>query len=136
MPRSRGYGRGVTPVDARGSVSAIDGKATGATLVLTTEDAGQRFYPTSLRVTATAADTVAVPAAISIGTNSTDYNNVLAITTLTNLITTNLAVNIPLSLLAAITGSVAPATGIYVKVTTGATATTLTLRVDLRGEYL
>jgi hypothetical protein len=112
------------------TVSGIDGKATASTKICTTS--GTRFTPVSLIVECTNVDTFAVAASASVGTNSTDYNNVLAITAFTGVGVLNSTLQIPIS---ALSTSVAAVTDIYLKITTGATATTLTLKVTLVGVY-
>lgn len=115
------------------SVSGIDGKVLASTLLGTTENLGKNFRAHRLIVEITAANTIAIVPAISVGTNSTDYNNILAITTLTGLSAVNKIISVDLGLVAM--DSVAPNTGIYLKVTTGATATTCTFRAALVGDY-
>lgn len=109
----------------------IDAKTAASTLVYTT-DSDRRLYLRAVRATITNASGGLTVASISIGTNSPLYDNILPIAPLTGLLTTNKMLN--LTLLAAI-DSVAPSTGIYVKVTTPATGTTLDFVVDLIGDY-
>lgn len=115
------------------SVSSVNAKTTGSTKIITIPSGLGSFYPTSVRIVATAANTVIVPAIVQVGTNSSTYNNILAATTLTALTAVNLYQNYPL--IVALT-KVDAGTDIYVNVTTGATATTLTLTVSIIGDFL
>lgn len=116
----------------RFSVTGIDAKTTGATLIGTTRNTGERFYPVFIVVRTATADTVLAVASGSVGTNSTDYNNVVPITALTNLTTANLYLRWDIT---TATASIAANTGVYFKVTTGSTATAHTIDVHLVGYY-
>lgn len=120
------------PVIQKLSVTGVDGKSAATTTVGTTQ-AGLRFYPLYAVVNVSTADTIAVACALSIGTNGTDLNDVLAITTMTGLTAANTSLRTSLGLTAL--GSVAPSTAVKVKITTGATATTCTLDVHVFGFY-
>lgn len=111
------------------SVSAIDGTAAAASTILTP---GSRFYPISVTFELTSVSGFAVVASASVGTNSTSFNNILAITALTSVSTANNILTVPLS---SVIASVAASTAIAVKVTTPATATTYVLKVSLLGYY-
>ena len=118
--------------DKHYSKAAIDLVATGATLLFTTENGARRFYVEDIFVVVTAADTLSVVASASFGTNSTDYNNILAITALTGTLAVNKSLKIPIVLAV---DSVAANTGIYIKITTGATAVSASGKVIVRGFY-
>src|SRR5947207_1682978 len=111
---------------ARLSKIGIDAKTLGATAIGTTENGTRRFYPLYLIVNCSAANTVAVVAALSIGTNSTAFDNLLAITALTGLTTANMSIQVPIVLA---TGTIAANTSVSVKLTTVATATSQTIDV-------
>lgn len=111
------------------SVTAIDGKTTGSTLIFTPT---ARFTPLSITFEATTVDALISVSSASVGTNGASYNNVLPISALTGAILTNMMLTLPLSV--AIT-TVASGTGIYVNVTTGAVGTTYTLKCTIMGFY-
>lgn len=114
-------------------VSGIDAKTLATTLIGTTANNGKRFYPFHVVIDCTAANTVSVVGALSVGSNSASFNDIIAISTLTGLSGANLFLHVPLTLIAT---SVAPNTGISVKVTTGAIATSQTMRVTVMGVYI
>lgn len=100
-------------------------------LIGTTAAGYGRFRVTLLAVRCVTVDTFATPAVISIGTNGTDYDNIIASWTLTDLDT----VNQVLQQLLADGLTVAAGTGIYVKVATPAGATAMTAVVEIQGVY-
>lgn len=122
------------PIIQRVNVITVDLKSAASTLLYTTLSNGLRFVPVKVVAEVTAADTIAVVASLSIGTNATSYNDILAISALTGLSAVNKIIEF--SPLAAAISSIAGNTGIYVKVTTGATATTCTGRIHLFGLYV
>src|ERR1700760_17000 len=65
--------------------------ATGSTLIGTTENGTETFYPLLAvsEVMSSNISVLTVPAIISIGTNSPNYNNIVPATTLTGLYTLN-----------------------------------------------
>lgn len=111
---------------------SVDGTAVAATKIFTTNNQGQSFFPQFIRIITESANTVTIPAIITVGTNGASYNNILTTTTLTSLITTNLFINLPLSLAIAL---IPANTDVYVNVTTGATAVGLTIGVQVFGDY-
>jgi len=115
------------------SVSGVNGKTQAATLIGTTENQGRRFYPLFIMVEVTAANTIAVAATASVGTNASSYNNVLTASALTGLTSANASLAFVPTLTAI--ASVSPGTGIFLNVTTGATATTCTLKASVLGYY-
>ncbi len=112
--------------------TGVDGVTPGATLIGTTLNNGKRFYPIYALINVATADTPIAVGSLSIGTNSTSYNNILAITALTGLATVNTMLK--LDFIGAMS-STAPNTGIYLKVTTGFTATSLTFDLVIFGFY-
>lgn len=102
-------------------------------MVFTTENATRRFYPMFVVIKVTAANTIALVPTISMGTNASSYDNILTGYVLTNLSAVNKMVKADLSAVAI--DSVAPNTGIYVNITSAATASTCTLSVTLVGYY-
>jgi len=116
------------------SVGALDGLTLNATKnVVTTDGAGQNFYPTHVIVTATTVTGALVsPASVSLGSNGST-TNLLAATALTALGTAGLYLAIPLSVLAT---RVAPGQTITAKITVAAVGpTVLTLQVTVAGFY-
>lgn len=112
-------------------VSNVDGTAAASTTIGTTEGSG-RFVPLYINVQLQSVTGFAITASISIGTNSTDFNNIMPITALTSLDTANEIINLPL---VAVISSVAASTAISVKITTPATATTYVVRISIVGWY-
>lgn len=122
--------------DQAGSVryylGSINAKNTGATTIFTTNNNGQIFYPSRIRIIVESANTITVPAIVSVGTVAGSYIDILPATTLTALVTTSLIQNYPLSVAIS---SIAANTAIAINVATGATATTLTIGVEVFGDY-
>lgn len=109
-------------------VTGIDLKTTGTTSLYTVP-AGRKALITDLIIHLTTGTSVSVVASISLGTNSTDFNNIFAIYALTNLDTTDeFNKNSPIVAVASAAASV-----VTLNVTTGATATTATARAVLIG---
>ena len=113
-------------------VKNIDAKVTGSTLIFTTDGGSKRFHPSSVRVLVSAANTVTLVPIVSVGTNATSYNDLLGATTLTGMTGVNNMQNYLLTLLI---NSVAVSTGIYINVSTAATATTCNIDVAIFGDY-
>lgn len=114
------------------SIPTITATTTGATLLYTTENGTRKFYCVAISLECTTATLVTIPPTVSIGTNSTSYNNIMVTTLATGLLATALHFPIPINT----ASTVIPAnTGIYVNVTTGATATAQTITVHLVGFY-
>lgn len=113
--------------------TSIDAKATGATTIFTTDNGTERFYPLFAIIESTAASGVLSVALVSIGTNSTSFNDILPITTLTGISAANKMISLPLSVAAAT--SVAPNTAIKINVTTGATGTSQNIKATIVGYY-
>jgi hypothetical protein len=111
------------------SVSGINGKTVAATQIGTTFAGGTRFYPTLAIVEIEAVTALTVLPTVSIGTNSATYNNICAAAPLTGIAavgdTTRLAFTNPIAALNGV--------DVYLNVSVGATATTLTLKVILFG---
>ncbi len=111
----------------------INGKTTGSTLIGTTRSNGaERFYPQIAHIILASTTGFSAAPTITIGTNSSSYDNIVASTTLTGLNASNmfyaLSLIVPQS-------SIAGSTGIYINVGTGATATTYTILALARGFY-
>lgn len=116
------------------AVGNIDGKTTGATTVYTTSNPGStRFYPIMIVVSLTGASGVTVPCTLSVGTNSSTYNNLLTATALTGVTTGSATQEFILN--SAVLSSIGDAVDIKVNVTVGATATTYLIKVMVIGYY-
>lgn len=113
------------------TVSGIDGTALGATSIGTTAPV-TRFVPLFVNLETTSTTGFVTVASISVGTNSTSFDNLLAITPMTGVIANNITIQLPVT---ALSSSVAASTGISVKVTTAAVATTYVLRASIIGFY-
>lgn len=116
------------------TASPVNGLATGATLIGTTENAGRDFYPLMAVVVANSVSGFVSSCALSIGTNGALYNNVLILSAgaLAGLSAAGQMLNIPITSAVA---RVAPNTGIHVNVTSLAVATTFNFHVHLLGFY-
>jgi hypothetical protein len=110
------------------SVTGVNAKSTGATTIFTTE--GERFHPLFVVAEITAASALTIGATVSVGTNSTSFNNIMAAsvtgTTLNNMLP---------NALSALTDSVAPGTAVKVNVSVGAVGTSGTMSVTVIGFY-
>lgn len=113
------------------TLTGIDGKTTGSTTIFTTEAAG-RFIPLAINFEVSSTTGFVVVPSASVGTNGESYNNLLAITALTNMSSDNTMITFPLSV---VLSSVAPSTAVRVNITTGATATTYVLKCTIIGWY-
>lgn len=109
-------------------------KSTGATAIQTSENGTQRFMPLQVIIECTAASAIVGAATISVGTNASSYNNLLAATALTGVTAANNMLGFNLPLVA--TSSVAANTAINVNVTLAATGTSQVARVDVLGYYV
>ena len=111
------------------SLTGLDGKTTGSTLIFTPTS---RFTPLMVTFEATAITALISVSSCSIGSNGASYNDILAISPLTGVIVVNNVLSFPLS---ALSNSIAAGTGIYINVTTGAVGTTYTIKSTLTGFY-
>lgn len=113
-------------------VKNVDGKTAASTLIFTTDNGAKRFHPIMIRVVVSSAITITVVPTVSVGANSPDYNDILGATVLTSLTAVNKMSNFDIAIAA---NSVAANTGVYVKVTGIATATTCNIDVAVFGDY-
>lgn len=67
-----------------GSPADIDAKSSGSTVISNTNDS--EFHPFSISIEVVEASGVTVPGTISIGTNSPNYNNIVSLATLDNIL--------------------------------------------------
>jgi hypothetical protein len=120
--------------NVKSSTVVVDGKSIGNTLVYTLEPSGTlNFYPTQVVLRPVSISGAALKPTISVGTNSTAYDNI-ASGSLLNTITGLLSITTQ-----PLTVSTSPAlsggTGVYAKISTGALATSYTFNVDILGYY-
>lgn len=113
-------------------VDNIDLTSLVATKIVTTAAGSGIFIPQNLIIRCTAANSVSVAASVSVGTNSTSYNNILAISALTGVTSSGLCIQIPCTLFT----QVAATTDIFIKVTTGITGTSELVSAYLQGFYV
>jgi len=115
------------------TLSSFNGKTTGPVKVGTTANGTQSFYPLILVTAITSASAIITPMTLSLGTNASSYNNLIAATLMTGL--TSLSQMLQTGVTGAV-GKVAPGTDVYINVTSGATATTATAEAHLIGYYM
>lgn len=94
-------------------------------------DGNVSFYLRAIIVQCTSASGVVTPASISIGTNSTNFNNILPTTALTGLTTSGIYLRIPIT----IASPVAKSTPILVNVVTPIVGTSQVVTIYLDGYY-
>lgn len=117
---------------------SVNGLATGATLVGTSENSSRRFYPTAVLFAITAVTgTIVGVATVSLGTNSSSYNNIVTASALTGMTAVNTMLRFAVG--AAVANSIAPNSGIYCNVSVAATGVALSvvsILTVLEGYYL
>lgn len=109
----------------------VNAKNTGATLIFTTVDVNKLFFPYRVRVYATNLSGVVAPPTLSVGTNASNYNNIIPATALTGLTTNSTYIDI---LPTFPTASLASGVQVFVNVTGGANATTYGIRLAVYGD--
>jgi hypothetical protein len=117
--------------------ATVNAKSTGATLIYTYPNTSFRFVPLGAHVEIISqTGTIGIAPTISVGTNSTSYNNLFTGSILSSLLNgTGLTQPNALTLAAAIT-PLAGGSSIYANVTIAATLfTTYTVRIDILGYY-
>lgn len=105
----------------------IDAKVAATATLFTTRNEGERFYPLSIMVEITSANTLTVGAGYSSGANGS-VDDVVASGT------SGTALNSVTSYSGTLT-SIAPNTAMKLKIGTGATATSAGLKVSILGFY-
>lgn len=116
-----------------GRKTGMDGKTVANHTVSPNTDSGRKSVVTHIAVRATAATSVSVAPACSLGIVGTAYNDIVATTTLTGL---NVADEVTVIQCGTAVNMVGGGTGITFRISTAATATTLTLAVDVFGYYI
>lgn len=107
--------------------------AVGNTLIGTTENGTQRFYPLFAVISVRSASGVLTVGTVSIGSNASNYNNIMPATALTGLTAIDLMLKVQLA--ASAIQSVAPNTDIYLRVSVAATGTQKNCDVTVIGYY-
>lgn len=110
-------------------ITGVDGKTQASTLIFTVP-AGKTFYPTGIIISPSTVTTLVTPSVISVGSNGTDYNNIVATNALTGLVSAAGMMRMNPDVNAV---TVAAGNGVYVKVGTGASAAAYTLTIILLG---
>lgn len=123
-------------VQVKKTTSAINAKNTGTTLLYTLEASSLNFYPVMVipRATGAGISGVVTGPTMSIGTNSTSYNNV-ATTGLLGSILTALGAGNSQPTNTSYSPGLAGGTQIFANVTLGAVATNFTTLYDIIGFY-
>lgn len=111
----------------------IDAKSIAATLIFTTKDSAERFYPLFVLIKVSSASSISLVPVASLGTNASSYNNIVTAITFTGLTSLNSMIKNDLG--TSMISSVPPNTDIYMNITNGATATTMLIDVTLIGYY-
>lgn len=120
------------PFWANFSSGVINAKTTGAGTIFTTGTSQQIGFTGAL-FQCSAATAITVACTISIGTNSTTNNNIMAATTLTGLITLGQTLYIPFT---SVISRVAASTAVGYNVTVAATGTSQSITISLLGRVL
>jgi hypothetical protein len=105
----------------------VNVKNTGSTLLFTTKPAN--FAPLQIFMYCIAANSITVPATVSIGTNSPNYNNIVPATLMTAETTGLYYTFVPSNLMPLIP----PSTQIFANVTIAATGTSQTISIGIQG---
>lgn len=114
------------------SILNVNAKNTGSFTIDTTENGTESFHPLLIVFVLNTASAVSVVPTISVGTNSSTYNNIMPAALLTGL--TSAGMILPMPITSAIS-KVAANTAIKGNVTIGATATTATIDIHVFGYY-
>lgn len=112
--------------------SNVNLASTGSSSIFTPPFSGVTFMASAIIVRCTEATDISQAASISIGTNSSNYDNILPITSLTGLTSSGNFIRIPID---GIGFAVPKDTQIFVKVTTAATGTSQVGTVYIDGFY-
>ncbi len=120
-------------INIKRSTVAVNGKTTGATKVYTTENTTLNFYPILVVYRAVNVSGITTPATISVGTNSTSYNNISQASLLSTILATLGATSG--QTINTVSSPISGNTDIYANVTIGAIATNYTVYVEVIGFY-
>lgn len=113
-------------------VSSINAKASGTTLVCTTENGNEDFHPLFVVFKLTSGAGIIVVPIISIGTNASSYNNIVSLTALTGL--TSTGTMLPANF-GSVVSAIPPNTQIFANISTIAVGTTAVLEIHVIGYY-
>ncbi len=120
-------------LNVKRSTTSVNGKTTGAIKVFTTENVPLNFYPVLVTYRAVSVTGVTTPPTISVGTNTSSYNNISSGSLLSTLLATLGATSG--QTINAVSMPITASTDIYANVTIGALATTYTIYVEVIGFY-
>jgi len=110
----------------------VDAKVLADTLITITENGTQKFHPLFVIFKVSSGSVITLVPTISIGTNSTSYDNIIPATLLTGLISVDKYIKADII---GVIDAVSANTSIYCKVTGIATATTMVVDVHIFGYY-
>lgn len=111
---------------------SMSASSTGNTSLGRTENGMERFYPKFATIEVKAVSGIVSLGSISIGTNSTSYDNILSATLMTSLNAVNKVLTLDV---VGVNGSIAPNTEIFVRVSGIVNAAVYTVEVTLFGFY-
>lgn len=121
-------------VQVKKSTVTIDAKTTGAKLLYTLESSSLNFYPTQVVPRNSNISGVTTGPTISIGTNSTNFNNIASSGLLSTLLST-LSAGSGVPQQTSFSPALAGGTQIFADVTIGALATSYSVKYDILGFY-
>lgn len=113
-------------------LNTFNAKNTGNTIFFTTPSSGFRFFPTHIIMSVLFATSISSGASISIGTNGSSYNNILANTSFSGLTTAN---NYQVVQLSGILNAIPVNTSGYLNVNTAAIGTSITMSCVIVGSW-
>lgn len=113
-------------------LNTFNAKNTGNTIFFTTPSSGFRFFPTHIVMSVLFATSISNGASISIGTNGSSYNNILANISFSGLIAAN---NYQVVQLSGVLNAIPANTSGYLNVNTAATGTSITMSCVLLGTW-
>ena len=113
-------------------LNTFNSKNLGNTIFFTTPSSGFRFFPTHIIMSVLFATSITVGASISIGTNGSSYNNILANTAFTGLTTAN---NYQVVQLSGVLNAIPANTSGYLNVNTASIGTSITMSCVIVGTW-
>lgn len=121
-------------VSVKKSIATVTGTSTGATTIYTLEASTLNFYPIMVIFRAVSISGVVIIPTVSVGTNSTSYNNIATGSLLSSVLST-IGANGGAPQAASTSIPLAGGSVIKANVTIGATATSYTFNVEVIGFY-
>lgn len=113
-------------------LNTFNAKNTGSTIFFTTPSSGFRFFPTHIIMSVLFATSITTGASISIGTNSPNFNNILANTSFSGLTTAN---NYQITQLSGVLNAIPAGTSGYLNVNTASIGTSITMSCVILGTW-